>query len=262
LRSYTFETLYHPTFSRHASEDFLVAELHSKEKIGSEGNLANIPSFLKRITDDFYSRLIPAKSAVTYEFDRNKEFFVGIYGNFSFSLGIDMDSRPQKKEALLFIGASSSFRRWKTKRFAEVAGHLYKKGYKIILGGDGPDLPEVEIFKKHFKYEFKNIVGALDLVELLKQIAGVELIVSNETCVPHMSRALRVQTVVIYNGSHFGRFVPFEDFGTQRTVLHPEIEQNKKSYLQKSNKPLYKSTLSISDITTKRVVDIIDQLIL
>jgi ADP-heptose:LPS heptosyltransferase len=60
-----------------------------------------------------------------------------------------------------------------------------------------------------------NLAGQTTLGQLARVLAGAVALVSNETSAIHMAAALRVRSVCITGGGHFGRFVPYN-------LLHPE----------------------------------------
>ncbi len=71
-----YEIVLSPVYSR----DFFVGDtivklVHAKEKIGSIGDTSNIKIWKKNISDGYYTKLIPAKDELMFEFSRNKKFF-------------------------------------------------------------------------------------------------------------------------------------------------------------------------------------------
>ena len=119
-----YEIVLSPVYSRgFVYSDMIVRLVNAKHKIGSEGGLSNMLKWQKRRGDRYYTRLIPARDGVLFEFDRNKEFFEGFL-----QVRLDLQKPtivPPKREcpfelprryAVLFIGASSRFRKWSCSR--------------------------------------------------------------------------------------------------------------------------------------------------
>lgn len=127
-----YEVVLSPVYSREFFYgDTIVKLINAKEKIGSIGDLSNIRKWQKNISDKYYDVLVPAKSELMFEFDRNKEFFENLLG---IKLDIKkphIDLKPKKlpfelpeKYAILFIGASASFRKWNIEGFAKIGEYI------------------------------------------------------------------------------------------------------------------------------------------
>jgi ADP-heptose:LPS heptosyltransferase len=171
-----------------------------------------------------------------FEFSRNKEFFENLLHvrldihkphielrqkNLSFEL-------PQRY-AILFIGASSDFRKWNVEGFAKVGIWLKEKyGYEIVLCGANSDKDDALKFSKYFDGDYVDLVGKTSLVELL---------------------------YVIYNGNHYGRFTPYpkEMASNYHVIYHPEIEKDLDNYKKLSNSYGFGSELDIHEISVDSV---------
>ncbi|WP_435235571.1 glycosyltransferase family 9 protein [Psychromonas sp. PT13] len=260
ITSQGYELVLSPVYSREFFYgDFLVHIVNAKQKIGSMGDLSNITKWQKNISDKYYDRLIDADSRVLFEFDRNKEFFE----NFLLDK-IDLQSPhislpslilPYKlpdNYAVIFIGASKSYRKWDVMKFVQIASFLKDKYcYEIILCGGPSDKEDAEIFKNNCQFPFLDLVGKTTLMELLYVIDNGSLIVSNETSAPHFGITLGMKNVfVIYNGKHYGRFTPYPQNITENyhVIYHPEIESNLTSYEKLSNNYDFDSHLDINQI--------------
>jgi ADP-heptose:LPS heptosyltransferase len=240
---------------------------NANEKIGSIGDLSNISKWQKKITDKYYTKLIPAQKNIMFEFYRNKEFFEKLMGkkldiakpyiklptNYTFNLEL-----PQSNYAVLFIGASANFRKWSIENFGEVAKWIKcNLGYEIVLCGGKEDIESAKIFEQVYNDTYFNLVGKTSLIDLLFVIKNSKMIISNETFFPHMAVALNSKNIfVIYNGNHFGRFIPYPREITENyfPIYHPEIEKNFEHYEKLSNMYGYRSQLDINEITPQLVI--------
>ena len=170
-----------------------------------------------------------------------------------------------KKYALLFIGASQKNRKWGIENFAKVGNYIkIKYGYDIVLGGVLNDSIKVKEFKNFYKGKILNFVGKTSLLKLLKIINNADLILSNETSIPHFAVALEKKNIfVVYNGVHFGRFTPYPKkiSSNYHFIYHPYINKNLSNYRKISNKPNYQVNLDINDISFKMVRDKIDSVL-
>ena len=261
-----YEIVINPTYSRSFyGDDAIVNIVNAKEKIGSIGDLSNIKKWQKNISDKYYTKLLPAKNEIMFEFYRNKEFFENFLDK-----KIDIKKpfiklKPKKSDfelpqnyAILFIGASAKFRKWNVRNFAKVGEFLKKNyGYNIVLCGAPSDLKDAKEFQKYAKYDYINLVGKTSLIDLLYIIANGNVIISNETSAPHFAVALEMKNIfVISNGNHFGRFTPYpkEITFNYYPIYHPKIEKDLNDYKKLSNSYGYGSRLNINDISVEVVI--------
>lgn len=265
-----YEVVLSPVYSREFFYgDTIVKLINAKEKIGSIGDLSNIRKWQKNISDKYYDVLVPAKSELMFEFDRNKEFFENLLG---IKLDIKkphIDLKPKKlpfelpeKYAILFIGASASFRKWNIEGFAKIGEYLKNQfGYVIVLCGAPSDKDDALRFKECFDGSYIDLVGKTSLIELLHVIYNGNLMIANETSAPHFAVALEMTNVfVISNGNHYGRFTPYpKDMAPNYHVIyHPEIEKNLDDYERLSNSYGFGSDLDINEISFEMVKNKID----
>jgi ADP-heptose:LPS heptosyltransferase len=265
ITSKGYEILIHPTYSREFFVgDNVVKVVNVKEKIGSIGDLSNIKKWQKNISDKYYTKLIPTKNEIMFEFYRNKEFFENLLGEkinlqkpFIKLKSKKLDFNLPENYAILFIGASAKFRKWNIKNFVQIGKFLretYK--YNIVLCGGPSDKEDATIFKKYANYEYIDLVGKTSLIDFLYVIYNGNLIIANETSAPHFAVALEMTNIfVIYNGNHFGRFTPYpkEIAPNYHVIYHPEIEKNLENYKKLSNSYGYGSNLNINEISIESV---------
>jgi len=273
IMSHGYEIVLSPVYSRELFYgDMIVKLVYADEKIGSNGDTSNIRVWQKNISDGYYTKLIPAKNELIFEFSRNKEFFENLL-----HVEIDMQKPniilkekklsfelPQKY-AILFIGASAEFRKWNIEGFAKVGEYLKEKfGYKIVLCGAPSDRADAVKFKNIFVGDYVDLVGKTSLVELLYVIYNGNLILANETSAPHMAIALEMTNVfVIYNGNHYGRFTPYPKNVSKNyhVIYHPEIEKDLDDYKKLSNSYGFGSDLDINEIKPESVIKKIDEVL-
>ncbi len=268
-----YEIVLSPVYSREFFyEDTIVRLINAREKIGSLGDLSNIEKWQKKIGDKFYTRLIAAKKEITFEFYRNKEFFENFlstvlsirkpYINLkSWQTSVELP----EKYAILFIGASSSLRKWDIGRFARVGECLKAEyGYDIVLCGAQSDVEDAIEFSREFSGNYINLVGKTSLMDLLYIVRSGSFLLSNETSVPHFAVALGIKNIlVVYNGNHYGRFTPYPEEICENyyVVYHPKIEDNLDDYKKLSNEYGFGSSLDINDISSERVIDVLNNIL-
>jgi len=265
-----YEVVINPTYSRNFyADDAIVRAVFSKEKIGSIGDLTNLKSWQKFLSDKYYTKLIFAKDDVLFEFYRNKEFFENLFEerfsikkpqiNINFNSNFNYDNY-----AVLFIGASARFRKWDIKNFVKVGEFLSKKGYNIIICGGNSDIEDAKKFKEYSNYTYIDLVGKTSLIDFVSLLSKASILVSNETSAPHIAVALNLNKIfVISNGNHFGRFTPYpKEISLGYYPIYPlEIEKNMNNYELLVNKYGKGSNLDINSIDYKRVIEIINKVI-
>ncbi|WP_297524679.1 glycosyltransferase family 9 protein, partial [Sulfurovum sp.] len=222
--------------------------------------------------DKYYTKLIPAKNDIIFEFYRNQEFFesllvqkLDLQKPFIKLEPKKLNFELPKNYAILFIGASAKFRKWDIKNFVEVGEFLKEKyNYEMVLCGAPSDKEDADEFNKYAKYDYIDLVGKTSLVDLLYVIYNGNLMISNETSAPHFAVALEMTNIfVISNGNHYGRFTPYpkELSSSYHTIYHPEIEKNLDNYKKLSNNYGYGSNLNINKITPLMVIENIDKVL-
>tara|TARA_B100000787_G_scaffold147049_1_gene117872 strand:- start:3351 stop:4502 length:1152 start_codon:yes stop_codon:yes gene_type:complete len=260
ITSHGYEIVLSPAYSREFFlGDAIVKLVHSNEKIGSSGDLSNIKKWQKKIGDKYYDRSIQADEMIMFEFYRNKEFFESFL---DVKLSIhkpQISLKPKKlkfalpkKYAILFIGGSNSFRRWNIESFAMIGEYLSENyGYEIVLCGGPGDSESTMEFGKFFEGRYKNLVDKTSLLDFLHVISRGSMMVANETSAPHFAVALGMTNVfVIYNGKHYGRFIPYpkEVTDNHHVICHPKIEQDVNDYKRLSNSYRFDCNLDIQEV--------------
>jgi ADP-heptose:LPS heptosyltransferase len=271
IRSCCPTTVIQPTYSREFFlGDSVVNICSAREKIGSVGDCSNIKSWQKKISDLYYTKLIPASESVLFEFDRNKEFFAHLLGSTVLSekpcmskpKGIDLSRfNLPDSYAVFFIGASASFRKWSVYNYSLVAEYIYSKySLPIVLCGGPGDVDDAEEFLRGIGCPVVDLVGKTSLVEFVNVLSKSEVVISNETSTPHFAVALGVKNIfVVSNGNHIVRFSPYPDYISKsyHVVYHPDILKNPEYYFSGEGAGT-ESVLNINDIAPEAVVDLID----
>jgi len=270
LASRGYEVIISPTYSRDFFiVDNLVKLITARKKIGSVGDFSNIKKWQKNLSDNYYDILIPSKSIVMFEFERNKEFFEKLLSTKLNTISLNMKKQHNrlmydlpKKYAIIFIGASDKYKKWSVEKFSQAANYLnVKYGYDIVICGSRADSNQASKLEKNHDGKLLNLVGKTSLIELTTVIDNCDLMLSNETSAPHIAVALKTLNIfVIYNGSHYGRFTPYpkEISKNYHVIYHPDINRDLDGYKSISNNYGYRTNLYIDDITIKMVKDKID----
>ena len=271
IASQGYEIVINPTYSRtFFVDDNIVKVSNAKEKIGSQGDLSNINHRQKNISDKYYTKLVPVNNEILFEFYRNKEFFENLFDK-KLDIKKPIIKLKEKKLnfkvpdyfAVLFIGASTSFRKWNIEKFVEIGRFLKETyNYDIVLCGGPTDTDDAERFNNLANYDYLDLVGKTSLIDFLYIISNGNIMISNETSAPHFAVALEMMNVfVIYSGNHYGRFTPYPKEVSKKyhVVYHPEIEKDLDNYKKLSNSYGYGSKLDIHEIKVESVINMLDK---
>jgi len=225
----------YPTFSRAYSGDVLIAATGARDKIGFYSLAQNITAPLKYITDRFYTELVDYRETYPFELKRNQEFL--------HYLGVPPQNiqpfclvRPTRSPNTLtinnnylnlpvfFIGAYIPSKRWPMANWLDLAIRL-ERDYglaSVWLGGRDCE-PDMRKIAARLPVGAVNLVGKTSLTDLLPIIADARLVVTNDSMALHCAAMLGVPHIVISNGQHLGRFLPYPaDIAPQAFAVLPE----------------------------------------
>lgn len=188
------------------------------ERIGSKGDLLNQFAWQKRISNLWYTRLIPSSDLPLMELERNAEFIRGLgVRDFQSSLPrLDIpDALPMDFVAqdyfVIVPGAGASIRQWPLEFFAEIVNRI-KSEYVLtpVLCG----APDEEIFAAklihHLSCSVEDWSGKTSMMELVAIIRGARFVLGNESGAIHIAAAVGTPAFCIAGGGHWGRFIPYQ----------------------------------------------------
>ncbi len=214
-----FETAIQPTYSReYYTGDAVIRASQAKEKTGSRGDGGYMRPWQKRLSDRWYTHLVPASPEPMMELCRNAEFMRGL-GFGSFRAGAPFIDIPQDKSPLvgdakyyvLIIGALLEHRRWPIERFARLAEKIHDAtGWTGLICGGKSDKEAGEKLKSLCSVPLRNMAGKTSLSDLAKIMDNARLVVANETGPTHIAAATGAPVVCILGGGHYGRFMPYQ----------------------------------------------------
>lgn len=219
IRSLCFETAIQPVLSReYLTGDCLIRATGAVNKIGFTGDLNNMTSWQKKISDKWYSQLITAKDEPLMELQRNAEFMIGI-GVQNFSARIPkipklFDLPPQLKMIgpyyVIAPGASQAGKLWPFERFAEVLKRVANlTGFMPVACGSKEEYALCNDLIVKADVESVNLAGHTTLPELVEIIRHAEILISNDSSFVHIAATVKTNAVCILGGGHFGRFMPY-----------------------------------------------------
>jgi ADP-heptose:LPS heptosyltransferase len=214
--------------------------------VAPDGNSYNETKWQFQKAKKYYTNLLPHGFNYDFEFDLNRSFF-------SKALNVALEipypkidlQKSKKTTVIISPGASAEFRRWSTQKFIEVIRAILITNPKqeILISGAPSEKPLGKAIKSSFANiaNVKNACGTMRLSELCVELANCSLLISNESGVVHLAKAVGVPLIYcISNGNHYGRFNPYPS-SDKRLVLRyfyppsfqEAIDANKQKALEK-----------------------------
>lgn len=233
LRRAGFDTVIQPNFSREfLFGDTVMRFSGARNRIGHEGDCANILPFLKRISDNWYTHLVPTSGNPIMELERNAEFLRGL-GIPSFRSGIP-DLRillaiPSaiglQEYYVLFPGAGLPIKQWPVEHFADLAARIHEAtGWTGVICGGPAEERLGDLLMRCVDAPMENRTGRTTLNNLVSVIAGARIVVTNDTSAVHIAAAVSTPSVCIVGGGHYRRFIPYHvETSTERPLPLPAM---------------------------------------
>lgn len=103
---------------------------------------------------------------------------------------------PTSPYAVLHVGASTPLKQWAAPRWRALADRLRDDGLRIVWSGGAGErrtLDEIAIGDDEV-----DLLGALDLAQLWRLLAGARLLVCPDTGIAHLARVVGVPTVAMF----------------------------------------------------------------
>ncbi|MBR7117884.1 MAG: glycosyltransferase family 9 protein [Helicobacteraceae bacterium] len=281
LKNKKYDIFINAVHSRDTTNFLLSRYINANSSFAPQGDYINTTQKTKIKNDKIYTKIYPSKKEILFEFYRNMEFCQNFLDK-KLKTKLELDStklipfkslqdkfKLQIPYSILFIGASTAFRKWNVESFAQVGIHLIENYHQnIVICGGKDDKENAEILQeimqstsKKYNKHIYNIVGITNLLELASVVYNGNHLISNETSCAHLGAILDTTiTIVVSNGNHLGRFIPYpkELRDKYYPVFHHFISNNPSKYEELSNAYAYKSTLDINEITPHDVIKIID----
>lgn len=217
LQDRLWEKAIHPTYSRdYLYGDSVIRMSRATERIGFDGDLDNQPEWQKRISDQWYTRLVPSSGKALMELERNAEFLRGL-GRADFLVGLpELDLLAELPTgfttgiyAVIAPGASLPIKQWPLENFAQLAKRILETGVRIVICGSLAEISLGAQLKNLLTDDVEDWTGRTSLPELVSIIKGACLLIGNDSSAIHIAAAVGTQSFCIAGGWHFGRFIPY-----------------------------------------------------
>lgn len=272
MRRLGFEVVINPVFSReYLRGDCLVRASGATHKIGFAGDVSNITSWHKNISDRWYTKLLPSTPEPLMELQRNAEFMkdLGLVNFRAHLPSIPRKLRLNRKfiidnsYCVIVPGASRSGKQWPIENIMELIIKLNKtKSWRFVLCGNQKETPQCDHIANTLGEGVINLAGKTSLLELVEIIRGAEIVVSNDTSAIHIAAAVCSPSVCILGGGHFGRFMPYQVELEENQVVPVPVIKKMECYgcNWQCTKPHKKGTAvpCISNISVNQVLEAIE----
>jgi len=128
---------------------------------------------------------------------------------------------PESPFIAISPGAKWEGKRYPVEKFAEVASMLKEKGFIPVVIGGKEDSMLGEFIKERVKGVL-NLSGKLSILESMAALSFAKAVISNDSAVVHMARAVKTKVISIFGPTHpFFGFAPFSDEGIAITLDLP-----------------------------------------
>lgn len=213
------ELLITPIHSRDpTTADTVARAIDARRKVAAAGD-SNTADVSLAVSNPWYNELIATPNVSAHASISNKEFMENCLGIEVASPWPALTVRPHEQlpaaiDGMNYVviapGAFSQYRIWPPQYFADLADRISSEMLlRTVLIGTASERNETAAVAKACSTPPVDLTAKLDIDKLLCVLKRSKLIVTNETGTAHLGAALRVPTVCIVGGGHFGRFVPY-----------------------------------------------------
>lgn len=219
IRLRRFEIAIQPTFTRLSLQgDSLIRASCAVQRIGSTGDLDNIPKLDRNRTDIWYTNLITANPAPLMEIVRNAEFirglgirdFLGSVTKIAKLIDLPKELKISEPYCVVFPGSNGIQKTWPPKKFINTIAYIAQSfGFQIVLCGSQNEISVCDEIAEKSPVAVTNLAGKTSLAELVEVIRHSILLLGNDSSSIHIAAAVGTRSVCILGGGHFGRFVPY-----------------------------------------------------
>ena len=268
LRSYRYDVVIYPTYSRgFFIGDQLIKLSKASKKIGFKNYAHSLRSWQEWISDKFYTHLINTNfKNLCFEFDRLQEIFKSLIDNTNLlpkkpSLAVEpgaVFSFAYRSFVTIAPGAGSVKREWPIDNFLTVINQIgnIRPDLQIIVIGGSADKAKGAYLENHSTgVQVHNFAGVTRLDKVPDILKASEVVIANETSIPHLSAAVNTPCICPSNGNHYLRFHPYPErmIVKNEYIYPPDFEPAKAPYF-------YYYNLSDKPIESVRVADVMSAL--
>ncbi len=117
----------------------------------------------------------------------------------------------EDKIIVVAAGARSHIKRWEREKFAGVCSELLLRNYRVILAGDGSDIPIAEFITGSCQDKTINLCGRTTISRLAALLKKSALLITNDSAVLHLGSYLNVPVVAVFGPTNDEKYGPWPD---------------------------------------------------
>ena len=215
LKKISARTVINPMRERPWFADLTSMAISSSSKIAFERK--NNASLFGRIYDRSYSSLFRLGEEES-ELVANEMFTKSIvdelynYGCYPLSLKVEI---PQINSPYVVVAFSSSThtRNWPIENFISIINIIPKNNYVVLTGAGDQDMKGAQQIVEGVldKHRIVNLVNKTSMPQVAAIISHSRLVIGNDSSAVHIAAAVRVPSIAITPGAHYGRFLPYPE---------------------------------------------------
>ena len=150
--------------------------------------------------------------------------------------------------------------------YKEIAEYIITKyNFDIFFVGTQSESSDNQLICHQLtnKDKVNDLSGKTSLTELAFILKKAKLLISNDSGIAHLAASLNTKTIVILNGTQFGRFLPYPEKTSLsiKALYPPKIRREYSNMTRLHEKYKYRSLLNINTISPAYVKTEIDELL-
>lgn len=273
LKNKSFEQAFFPSRTRHfLLEDLIAMAVNSKHKIACHSQYSHYETtFEKDAITSLYQQEILLENDLIHEFEFNMKI-VEILTNEKVHFNepfLDKNILPKNNlnfnnYMVVFPGASAGSKRWGPNKFAKIIENItIQKKLKVVIAGSKSDQKFSKKIWKHLpnNSDVIDYCGQTNLLELISLINEAKILISNDTSAAHMGACLGTHSIILANGNHYGRFLPYNFQSKIISTIYPPTFTNILEKEGFENTFDYKGKTNIQNIFTKTVIQELNKIL-
>jgi ADP-heptose:LPS heptosyltransferase len=201
-------------------DDAIIRTSKAQERIGLEGDNANIQKWQKHISRRWYTNLVKTSKKKLPELLRNEEL-VHALGAKNFKAGrphlqVNKNTLNSFKDLpdkyyILAPGARDHWKKWSAQKFSQLADNIYSYcNLTGIICGSLSEQTISSLIINGSSSRLLDFTGLTSLPDLISMIKNACFLVSNDSAAIHIAAAVDTPSVCILGGGHYGRFMPYD----------------------------------------------------
>ncbi len=253
-------------------DDAIISKVNSQERIGFKTDLSNSYKWQVNLSNKYYTRLINTEEEI-FDFNKNKIFFekflkiqIPIIKPSVNADKILSDFTMEGDYVVFFAGGRRKYKIWNLNNFIKLGEYLISNyNLKIVLTGTSAEskINKEFIDKINLKEFVIDTTGQTSLIDVLKVLSNARLLVTNDSGIVHSAASVATPVIVLANGTHYGRFIPYPKGINDKVVaiFPPGLNKENKSKNFSDDKFKYRSHLDINSIDYETVREAVNKIL-